>query len=402
MAREASAGSGGIKKALPRFQADPEQGLTEEQARQRLLYGYANENISPPTKTVGQIFKTNICTYFNLLFFIFAVFVVAVGAYTSLTFLPVVFANTFIGIVQELRSKRVLDKMSILASPRATVIRGGRRVSVPTDETVLDDISVFAGGEQIYADAIVVSGQCRVNESLITGESDEIVKNPGDSLTSGSFVVSGECAARLDKVGRECFVSRLTLEAKKGKFAGRGEMMDSLQKIVKVIGIIVIPLGIAMFLQQHLFLEQTIRDSVVSTVAALIGMIPEGLFLLASVALTVSIMRLARKKTLVHDMGCIESLACVWTRPAPSPKAKWSSRTWSPCVPTGSRRRTFTPSCAATAPLWAAKTTPCGRWRNSSATCRRGSPRTCSPLPPPTSSAAWNSPAAPIFSAPRR
>ena len=311
LAREASAGSGGIKKALPRFQADPEQGLTEEQARQRLLYGYANENISPPTKTVGQIFKTNICTYFNLLFFIFAVFVVAVGAYTSLTFLPVVFANTFIGIVQELRSKRVLDKMSILASPRATVIRGGRRVSVPTDETVLDDIAVFAGGEQIYADAIVVSGQCRVNESLITGESDEIVKNPGDSLTSGSFVVSGECAARRDKVGRECFVSRLTLEAKKGKFAGRGEMMDSLQKIVKVIGIIVIPLGIAMFLQQHLFLEQTIRDSVVSTVAALIGMIPEGLFLLASVALTVSIMRLARKKTLVHDMGCIESLARV-------------------------------------------------------------------------------------------
>ncbi|MBQ8975315.1 MAG: HAD-IC family P-type ATPase [Oscillospiraceae bacterium] len=311
MAPSKTAVKGTIIKALPRIQTSPEEGLTSAQAQQRLKYGYANENISPPTKTVGQIFKTNICTYFNLLFFIFAIFIVAVGAYTSLTFLPVIFANTFIGIVQELRSKRVLDKMSILTSPKATVIRDGKTVSVPTDETVLDDVALFSGGDQIYADAIVLSGQCRVNESLVTGESDEIVKNPGDSLTSGSFIVSGECLARLDKVGRECFVSRLTLEAKKGKFAGRGEMMDSLQKIVKVIGIIIIPLGIALFLQQHLLLDQSIRDSVVSTVAALIGMIPEGLFLLASVALTVSIMRLAQKKTLVHDMGCIESLARV-------------------------------------------------------------------------------------------
>ena len=302
-----------IRRALPRIEASAETGLTAAQAKERLENGYANVSVSPPTKTVGQILKTNICTYFNLLFLIFAVFIVAVGAYTSLTFLPVILANTLIGIIQELRAKRVLDKMSILTSPQATVVRDGVEGNVPVEQAVLDDVAVFSGGDQIYADGIVLTGQCRVNESLITGEADEIVKNPGDALTSGSFVVSGQCRARLDKVGRECFVSRLTIEAKKSRRTSRGVMMDSLLKIVKITGFILIPIGIAMFIQQYFALHQTIRDSVVSTVAALIGMIPEGLFLLASVALTVSILRLAQKKTLVHDMGCIESLARVDT-----------------------------------------------------------------------------------------
>jgi len=300
-----------LNRVLPRIEAAPEVGLTSAQARERFENGYANEMPETATKTVGQIIVSNLFTYFNLIFCVLAVFIILVGSYNDLMFLPVVFINAAIGIIQELRSKRVTDKLSLVNAPKATLVRDGQLVTLPTDEAVRDDIAYFTAGNQIYADAMVVEGSVQVNEALVTGEQDEITKLPGDTLLSGSFVVSGECAARLEKVGSESFVAQLTNEAKKRKSKKSSEMLQSLNRLLKIIGILIIPLGIIMFIQQTKILERTVKEGVVSTVGALIGMIPEGLFLLVSVALVVSIMRLAQKKTLVHEMGCIETLARV-------------------------------------------------------------------------------------------
>jgi len=300
-----------INKLIPAIEADWNLGLTAKQAEDRFENGYGNESVNPPSKTVGQIFLDNIFTYFNLVFCILGLCIVAVGSYIDLTFMPVVIANTAIGIVQELRSKRVVDKLSLLSEPKAKVIRDGQEISVSVEKAVRDDVAVFRAGNQIYADAVVIFGECQVNEALITGEADEISKKPGDTLLSGSFLISGECRARLVKVGAESFVSQLTIEAKKAGKAIRSEMINALTKLVKYIGIIIFPVGLLMFLQSAFRLHGTIEESVVTTVAALVGMIPEGLYLLTSIALTISVMRLAMKKTLVHDLGCIETLARV-------------------------------------------------------------------------------------------
>ena len=300
-----------LNKVLPRIEASSDRGLTHEQARERLENGYGNNRPESAEKSVGQILRNNIFTYFNLVFVILALCLVLVGSYRDLTFMPIVIINTVIGVVQELRSKRALAKLSFVSAPQAAVIRDRERISVPMEETVLDDIAVFSAGNQIYADAVVMSGECHVNEALVTGEADEITKTPGDTLLSGSFVVSGECAARLDKVGRDSFAAQLTIEAKKaGKGRAKG-MVSALQKLVRAIGIIIIPLGIALFYQQLRQPDISLVEATVSTVAALVGMIPEGLYLLVSIALTVSVMRLAKRRTLVHEMGCVESLARV-------------------------------------------------------------------------------------------
>lgn len=300
-----------LYKVLPRIEAAADQGLRGEEAHERLCNGYANKSPESAEKTVGQIIKDNVLTYFNMIFFLLALCVILVGSYNNLTFLPIVFANMGIGIIQELRSKRALSRLTFVAAPSAVVVRDGALVTIPAEEAVLDDVAVFSGGMQIYADAIVLTGECNVNEALVTGEADEIVKRPGDTLLSGSFIVSGECRARLNKVGRDSFVAQLTLEAKKTGKKQRSEMMAALTRLVKVIGILIIPLGITMFLQQTRVLDRTVQEGVVSTVAALIGMIPEGLYLLVSVALTVSVMRLAKRRTLVQELGCIETLARV-------------------------------------------------------------------------------------------
>jgi cation-transporting ATPase E len=300
-----------LNKVIPRVEATAEHGLTSQQARERLANGYANINPKSPEKTVAQIFKDNIFTYFNFVFFALAICIIAVESYRNLTFMPIIIANTAIGIIQELRSKRTLSKMKFIAAPHAVVIRDGQQQSIPADHAVLDDVVIFSAGNQIYADAIVLCGECQVNEALITGEADEITKTAGSTLLSGSFVVSGECRARLDKVGCDSFVSQLTVEAKKAGKKHRSEMMRSLTRLVQIIGFVIIPFGTILYLQQLHILNRSIQDSVVSTVAALIGMIPEGLYLLVSVALTVSILRLAQKKTLVHELACIETLARV-------------------------------------------------------------------------------------------
>lgn len=300
-----------LNKVLPRIEAHAEQGLTAHQVRERLDNGYSNINPASPEKTVGQIYKDNILTYFNLVFFVLALLIILVESYRDLTFMGVIFVNTAIGIIQELRAKKMLSKLKFIAAPHATVVRDGEAFTVATEDTVVDDIVIFNAGNQIYADAIVLTGECRVNEALVTGEADEIIKKPGNTLLSGSFIVSGECRARLDKVGSESFVSKLTVEAKKHTKKRRSEMINALTRLVQVIGFIIIPFGALLYYQQTQVLGRSITESVVSTVAAMIGMIPEGLYLLVSVALTVSVIRLAQKKTLVHDMGCIETLARV-------------------------------------------------------------------------------------------
>ena len=240
-----------------------------------------------------------------------AVLLAIVGAWSDMLFLPIIVANTCIGIIQEVHSKKVLDKLSILNAPHTVVIRDGKRQEIPADQLVLDDIVEFSAGSQIPADAKVVSGELQVNESLITGESDEIEKREGDSLLSGSFVVSGKACARLEKVGKDSYISKLTLQATKSKKGEQSEMIRSLNYLIMVMGIIIIPIGIALFVQSFIYNEGTFHDSITGMVAAIIGMIPEGLYLLTSVALAVSSVRLAQKKVLIHDMKCIETLARV-------------------------------------------------------------------------------------------
>lgn len=301
----------GNRVRMERIAADPQSGLSAEQVKRRFAQGENNYKVESSTLSVSEIVRSNVCTYFNLVFAVIAVLLAIVGAWSDMLFLPIIVANTCIGIIQEVHSKKVLDKLSILNAPHAVVIRDGKRQEIPADQLVLDDIVEFSAGSQIPADAKVVSGELQVNESLITGESDEIEKREGDSLLSGSFVVSGKACARLEKVGKDSYISKLTLQATKSKKGEQSEMIRSLNYLIMVMGIIIIPIGIALFVQSFIYNEGTFHDSITGMVAAIIGMIPEGLYLLTSVALAVSSVRLAQKKVLIHDMKCIETLARV-------------------------------------------------------------------------------------------
>ena len=299
--------------ALPVLLADADTGLTDEQVEARIAAGWDNRPVTPPRKTAGQIVKENVFTYFNMLFFLLALCVIAVGQWLNLTFMGVVLCNTVIGTVQDLRAQRKLDKLKILTAAEFDVVRNGSLEQVKESKLVRDDIVIFDPGCQICADAEVVAGSCRVNEALVTGESDEITKVPGDRLLSGSFVVSGSCRARLTAVGADSFVSKLTIEAKKAGKQPKSEMMRSLTSLIKWIGFLVIPLGVLMFIKEYRWLGRDVVTAVVSTVGSIVGMIPEGLYLLTSLALVASIIRLAGRRTLVHDMDCIETLARVDT-----------------------------------------------------------------------------------------
>ena len=292
-------------------QAETIRGLTAQQVAERMEKGLWNKKAESATKTTKEIIKSNVFTYFNLIFLVIALLLIGVGAFRDLTFLPIIIANTLIGIVQEIRSKKVLDDLSILNSPKTRVIRDGSKKEIPADELVLDDIVELSAGGQIPADAVVLNGQLNVNESLLTGESDEIVKKSGDELLSGSFVVSGSCLARLTKVGEESYISKLTHRATQTKEGEQSEMIRSLNRLVQAVGIVIIPIGVVLFVQQFVYAGTPLRDSVTSMVAAILGMIPEGLYLLASVAMAVSAMRLAKQQVLIHDMKCIETLARV-------------------------------------------------------------------------------------------
>lgn len=296
---------------LTRVQAEPGVGLSAEQVKERFACHADNYKVESSTMSVSDIVKSNVFTYFNLVFAVIAVLLSIVGAWRDMLFLPIIVANTCIGIVQEIHSKKVLDKLSILNAPQSVVIRDGKKAKISADKLVLDDVVEYTAGSQIPADAKVIDGELQVNESLITGESDEITKRAGDQLLSGSFVVSGKAYARLEKVGKDSYISKLTLQATKSKKGEQSEMIRSLNYLIMVMGIIIIPIGIALFVQSFIYNEGTLHDSITGMVAAIIGMIPEGLYLLSSVAMAVSSVRLAQKKVLIHDMKCIETLARV-------------------------------------------------------------------------------------------
>lgn len=298
-------------KNITRYAPDYREGLTDEQVAERVHAQATNETIDPSFKTNKQIVLQNIFTYFNLIFIVLAVLLCLVSSYKNLTFLPVILANTGIAIYQEIRSKKILDNLSVLNAAKVTAVRNGAANKIDMEELVLDDVILLETGQQIPADGYVLDGKLQVNEALLTGEADEIVKEVDDYLMSGSFVVSGKAYVRLDKVGYDSYISQLTAKAKKMGGGEQSEMIASLNKLIKWIGIIIIPIGITLFSQSYFFNGNTIKESVVAMEAALIGMIPEGLYLLTTIALAMSAARLAKQRVLLHDMKSIETLARV-------------------------------------------------------------------------------------------
>lgn len=296
---------------INRITPNADYGLTDKQVEKYKKNGWSNEAVKPPVRTAKEIVAENIFTYFNLIFLILTLLLCLVNSFRNLTFLPIIIANIFIGIIQELRAKKVVDKLTMLNVPQAMVVRNGEVTQVNAEDLVLDDIVIFKTGNQILADSEIVSGEVLVNESLLTGESDEIPKKPGDKLMSGSFIIAGKCRARLTAVGKDSYISKLTLEAKKMKNVERSEMIQDLDILVKFVGVALVPIGIVLFIQGIFINHESLHDNITSMVAAVLGMIPEGLYLLTSVALAVSSMRLAKKKVLLHDMKSIETLARV-------------------------------------------------------------------------------------------
>lgn len=287
-------------------------GLTAAEVEARRAAGQTNRPPQSRTRTTGEIVRDNICTYFNLVFLVLAVMLALVHSWLNMGFLGIVFWNTLIGIVQQLRAKKTIDKLTLVSARKVRCLRDDKWCAVLSDDLVKDDVVEFGTGDQIVADAVVVDGSAQANESLITGEARAVPKERGAELRSGSFLMAGRCTARLTHVGAESYASKLTAEAQaNGHKVARGEMMRSLDKLIKFIGLALIPIGVVLIWKQHWVLGLTMKETVDSTVAALIGMIPEGLYLLTSVALAVSMMRLARRKVLTRDMNCIETLARV-------------------------------------------------------------------------------------------
>ena len=286
-------------------------GLSREEVEVRKAAGLTNKAVEAPSKTIGEIIASNVFTYFNFVFLLLAALLISVRSFRDLSFLPLIFINSLIGILQELRAKQILDKLTVLSAPEIGVMRDGCEKMIKTHDLVMDDVMVLTAGYQIPADAVVIDGEVAVNESLLTGESDDIVKKAGDELFSGSFVVYGKCYAKVTKVGAESYAAKLTMKAKAIRVGEQSEILRSLNSFVKLAGIAIIPIGIIMFGQQYFLHSATAKVSIQAMVAAIMGMIPEGLFLLASVTLVLSAVRLAQKKVLVHDMKCIETLARV-------------------------------------------------------------------------------------------
>lgn len=286
-------------------------GLTQAEVEQRIKNGQVNKAVDDQSKTTGQIIRENIFTYFNLIFAVLAALLIVVGAWNDLTFLPVIIINTIIGIVQELRAKKVLSKLNVMNATEITAVRSGQEKRIPIEKLVKDDIIILQTGDQIPADARVISGEIRVNEALLTGESDEITKKKDAELMSGSFVVSGKAYAVLEKIGKDSYISKLTIKAKEMGSSEQSEMVRSINRLVKWVGIIIIPIGIALFSQSFFLNHINLQRSITSMEAALIGMIPEGLYLLTTIALALAAMRLARKEVMLHDMKSVETLARV-------------------------------------------------------------------------------------------
>lgn len=286
------------------------RGLTSAEAEQRKAEGKVNTASTVKTKSIKRIFIDNICTVFNGINVLLFILLILVGSYKNLLFIGVVLFNTVIGIVQEIRSKKSVDKLTILTESKLSVLRDGEIVELSKDELVLDDIILLSRGNQVPADCILVDGECSANESLLTGESDLIAKKLGDELLSGSFIASGNCKCRVNRVGADSYAAKINNEAKYIK-KNDSQILKAFKTIINICSIIIFPVGILMFVIKYFVQQQMFNDTVISTVGALVGMIPGGMILLTSTVLAVSVIRLAKKKVLVNEMYCIETLARV-------------------------------------------------------------------------------------------
>lgn len=287
-------------------------GLTGDEIQKRIDEKLVNYDTSIPTKSIKRILCENFFTLFNFLNLFLALAVFLVGSYKNILFIFIIIINTAISTIQEIHSKKLVDKLSILSASKSTVIRNGKKEKISINDLVLDDIVVFNTGDQIPTDSIVLKGEALVNESFITGEPDSISKKYGDTILSGSYLISGKIIAKVIHVGEDNYSAKISKEAKYIKKV-KSEIMISLRKIIKFLTFVIIPLGILLFLSQYYMQGISLQDSVIQTVAAVIGMIPEGLILLTSTVLTLSVIRLSKSKVLVQDLYCIETLARVDT-----------------------------------------------------------------------------------------
>lgn len=286
------------------------KGLTSEEVRAAQAAGKVNADATVKTRSYGSIFRSNICTLFNLINVILAVFVFLTGSYKNMLFMLVIVINTIIGIVQEIRSKITTDRLSIVVAANVEVMRDGKLQKIPIDELVLGDVMRLGRGNQIPTDSMVLEGECKTDESLLTGESRLIPKHAGDQLYSGSFINAGTVWARVEKVGADNYAAQITNEAKQKK-AINSEIMTSLNKIIRYVSIFMFPVGLLLFANEYLLRHVELDPAILSTVSAMVGMIPEGLILLASTVMAVAVVRLARHQVLVQQLYCIETLARV-------------------------------------------------------------------------------------------
>ena len=288
------------------------QGLSQYEVDERVAAGKRNVIQNKSSRTISQILRTNICTFFNLLNVILLILVITVGSVKNMFFILLAVANTLVGTIQEIRAKRTLDKLRILTISHIPVIRDGVQSEIPVDPLVPDDIMILKTGSQIPADAVVIDGSMDVNESLLTGESDSIYKTPGAAVLSGSFVTAGTAMCRVTKVGEESYMEQISKEAKVFKQV-HSELRNSMNKILKFISIVILPIGIALFCKQYFLSGEGYNAAILDTVSAMLGMIPQGLVLLISTALALGVIRLSARKTLVQELYCIETLARVDT-----------------------------------------------------------------------------------------
>jgi len=304
-----------IQKRVKRVKTDYQTGLTNDQVAERVSKGQTNITPNTNNKTIKSIIFENIFTFFNILCFIVAAALVVVNIvykqkWNNLIFMVTILVNIIIGIVQEIKAKHTIEKLSLLTAPVVKVVRDSVEVNISSEEVVIDDIVMLSTGKQIVADCVVVEGNIEVNESVLTGESLPIKKKVGDTLLAGSFVISGHCHARVEKVGANCYIQQLAMSAKKYR-KPKSELFTSLRVIIKVIGVIILPITALMFWVSFSQPGADIIDAITTTAGSTIGMIPAGMFLLCSVSLTVSVIKLARKKALVQDLYCVEMLARV-------------------------------------------------------------------------------------------
>lgn len=293
-----------------RYHPSVKEGLTAQQVETRIEQGYVNIAQEKITKTTGQIIKDNVLTLFNAYNLAIGICLALVGAYSNMFFMVIVIINVLIGIVQEFHAKKMVENLSLLSATMAWVVRDGKTQRIPVEDLVLDDISLLQRGNQVCADSIVVEGELEVNESLLTGEADPVFKKPGDKLLSGSFIVSGNGYAKVEHVGADNFVAKLTTGAKRYKKA-KSELLMSMRKVTKFTSYFIVPIGVLLFVESFVIRGDSLYDAVVSSSASLLGMLPKGLVLLISTSLVVGIVKLSKKRVLVQDLYALETLAHV-------------------------------------------------------------------------------------------